>query len=136
MSMTEAMLDYYGVSKKSGDARDAGGVKINAVDQDGNAVTTMDAQKYYSQVGNRAGATGEYMYKATNVKLGEVSLGYTFDFSKETVFKTVNLALVGKNLFFFYKDAPFDPNVTLSSGEGLQGVDIFGAHQQEVLVLI
>jgi TonB-linked SusC/RagA family outer membrane protein len=126
MSMTEAMLDFYGVSKASGDARDAGGVTINAVDTNGNAVTTMPAKDYYNQVGDRSGATGEYMYKATNVKLGELSLGYSFDFSKNTIFKTVNVSLVGKNLFFFYKDAPFDPNVTLSSGEGLQGVDIFG----------
>jgi TonB-linked SusC/RagA family outer membrane protein len=127
MSMTQAMLDFYGVSKATGDARDAGGVKVNAVKPDGTAVTSMSAQDYYTQTGDRSGATGEYMYKATNVKLGELSLGYTFDFSKETIFKTVNVALVGKNLFFFYKDAPFDPNVTLSSGEGLQGVDIFGA---------
>jgi TonB-linked SusC/RagA family outer membrane protein len=126
MSMTEAMLDFYGVSKASGDARDAGGVAINAVDINGNAVTSMSAKDYYNQVGDRSGATGEYMYKATNVKLGELSLGYSFDFSKSTIFKTVNVSLVGKNLFFFYKDAPFDPNVTLSSGEGLQGVDIFG----------
>jgi len=126
MSMTEAMLDSYGVSKASGDARAAGGVKVDAIDANGAAVTTMSAQNYYSSVGDRAGATGEYMYKATNVKLGELSLGYTFDFSKTTIFKAVNVSLVGKNLFFFYKDAPFDPNVTLSSGEGLQGVDIFG----------
>lgn len=127
MSMTEAMLDNYGVSKKSGEARDAGGVKINAVDINGAAVTTMPAEDYYSQVGDRSGATGEYMYKATNIKLGELSLGYTFDLKKRTVFNAINLSLVGKNLFFFYKDAPFDSNVTLSSGEGLQGVDIFGA---------
>ena len=127
MSLTEAMLDAYGVSKSSGDARDAGGVKINGVKPNGDVVTSVDAQKYYSVVGDRAGATGEYMYKATNVRLGEVSLGYTFDFSKSTIFNAVNVSVVGKNLFFFYKDAPFDPNVTLSSGEGLQGVDIFGA---------
>ncbi|WP_188050386.1 SusC/RagA family TonB-linked outer membrane protein [Flavobacterium sp. GP15] len=127
MSMTEAMLDFYGVSKASGDARDAGGVSINAIDINGNAVTTMSAKEYYNQVGDRSGATGEYMYKATNIKLGEISLGYSFDFSKSTIFNTVNLSVVGKNLFFFYKDAPFDPNVTLSTGEGLQGVDIFGA---------
>ncbi|KAF2340808.1 SusC/RagA family TonB-linked outer membrane protein [Flavobacterium tistrianum] len=126
MSMTEAMLDSYGVSKASGDARAAGGIKVDAIDANGAPVTTMSAQNYYSSVGDRAGATGEYMYKATNVKLGELSLGYTFDFSKTTIFKAVNVSLVGKNLFFFYKDAPFDPNVTLSSGEGLQGVDIFG----------
>jgi len=127
MSLTESMLDNYGVSKKSGEARAAGGVKINAVMPDGTAVTTMDAEKYYTSVGDRSGATGEYMYKATNVKLGELSLGYTFDLNKRTIFNSINLSLVGKNLFFFYKDAPFDPNVTLSSGEGLQGVDIFGA---------
>jgi len=127
MSMTEAMLDFYGVSKATGDARAAGGVKINAVNASGTAVTSMPAQDYYTQVGDRSGATGEYMYKATNVKLGELSIGYTFDFSKQTIFNAVNVSLVGKNLFFFYKDAPFDPNVTLSSGEGLQGVDIFGA---------
>jgi outer membrane receptor protein involved in Fe transport len=127
MSMTEAMLDFYGVSKATGDARAAGGVKINAVSATGTPVTSMPAQDYYTQIGDRSGATGEYMYKATNVKLGELSLGYTFDFSKQTIFNAVNVSLVGKNLFFFYKDAPFDPNVTLSSGEGLQGVDIFGA---------
>jgi TonB-linked SusC/RagA family outer membrane protein len=128
MSLTESMLDYNGVSKASGDARDAGGVTVNAVKSDGvTPVTTMSAKSYYQGIGDRAGATGEYMYKATNIKLGELSLGYTFDFSKETIFKAVNISLVGKNLFFFYKDAPFDPNVTLSSGEGLQGVDIFGA---------
>jgi TonB-linked SusC/RagA family outer membrane protein len=127
MSLTESMLDNYGVSKASADARDAGGVTIDAVMPDGTAVTKMSAFDYYNKVGDRSGATGEYMYKATNIKLGELSLGYTFDFSKETIFKTVNVSLVGKNLFFFYKDAPFDPNVTLSSGEGLQGVDIFGA---------
>ena len=127
MSLTESMLDNYGVSKKSGDARATGGVKINAVMPDGTPVTTMGAEAYYTQVGDRSGATGEYMYKATNVKLGELSLGYTFDLKKHTIFNAANVSLVGKNLFFFYKDAPFDPNVTLSSGEGLQGVDIFGA---------
>ncbi|WP_409416136.1 SusC/RagA family TonB-linked outer membrane protein [Flavobacterium sp. PS2] len=128
MSLTEAMLDSYGVSKKSGDARAAGGVAINAVNADGTKYTGLyDTETYYGVVGDRSGATGEYMYKATNVRLGELSFGYTFDFSKETIFKTVNLSLVGKNLFFFYKDAPFDPNVTLSTGEGLQGIDIFGA---------
>ncbi|MCC9070839.1 SusC/RagA family TonB-linked outer membrane protein [Flavobacterium sp. F-65] len=128
MSLTESMLDNYGVSQKSGDQRKAGGVAIDAVNNDGSKFQGLyNTEKYYEVVGDRSGATGEYMYKATNVRLGELSLGYTFDFGKETIFKTVNLSLVGKNLFFFYKDAPFDPNVTLSTGEGLQGIDIFGA---------
>jgi len=47
----QVMMDYYGVSKASGDARDASGVKINTVDSNGNAVTTMDTQSYYGSVG-------------------------------------------------------------------------------------
>jgi len=128
MSMTQAMLDSYGVSKTSGDARDAGGVAINALNSDGTAYTGLyPAQSYYEQVGDRNGITGEYVYSATNVKLGELSLGYNFDLKKDSFLKTASLSLVGRNLFFFYNEAPFDPNVSLSTGEGLQGVDVFGA---------
>ena len=40
------------------------------------------------------------------------------NFNKKTDF--------GNNLFFFYKDAPHDPNVSLSTGNALQGVDVLG----------
>ena len=29
------------------------------------------------------------------------------------------------NLFFFYKDAPMDPDVAAATGNGWQGVDMF-----------
>ncbi|OXB02618.1 SusC/RagA family TonB-linked outer membrane protein [Flavobacterium oncorhynchi] len=126
MSITESMNDFYGVSKRSGDARNAGGVPVNAVMPNGTKVTSMDAQKYYEAVGGLNGATAEYVYDATNVSLREVSLGYTF--SKKTLpfVNTATLSLIARNLFFFYKDAPFDPNIALSTGQGLQGVDIYG----------
>ncbi|MFR5759433.1 MAG: hypothetical protein ACLUE2_17670 [Bacteroides cellulosilyticus] len=38
----------------------------------------------------------------------------------------IDVSLVARNLFFFYKDAPFDPDATLSVGNSLQGVDVFG----------
>jgi outer membrane receptor protein involved in Fe transport len=132
MSMTQAMLDAYGVSKVTGDARAAGGVAVNAVyapgtTKAGQVVSKIDTQEYYEQVGDRNGITGEYVYSATNVKLGELSLGYNFELRKDSFLKTASLSLVGRNLFFFYNEAPFDPNVSLSTGEGLQGVDVFGA---------
>lgn len=126
MSITESMNDYYGVSKRSGDARNAGGVAINAVKPDGTKVTTMDAQQYYNAVGGTGGATAEYVYDATNVSLREVSLGYTFNKKTLPFVNTATLSLIARNLFFFYKDAPFDPNIALSTGQGLQGVDIYG----------
>jgi len=126
MSITESMLDEAGVSQRTADARNAGGVSINAVDASGNAVTTFDAQTYYQTIGGRAGATGEYIYDATNISLRELSLGYKFDIKENSFLKAATISLVGRNLFFIQKDAPFDPNISLSTGEGLQGVDVFG----------
>ncbi|MDN3672709.1 SusC/RagA family TonB-linked outer membrane protein [Flavobacterium branchiarum] len=127
MSITEAMNDSYGVSKRTGDARNAGGVPINGVKPDGSKVTSMPAEQYYSAVGGFAGATAEYVYDATNVSLREVSLGYTFNKKVIPFVNTATLSLIARNLFFIYKDAPFDPNIALSTGQGLQGVDIYGA---------
>ncbi|HWS60251.1 MAG TPA: SusC/RagA family TonB-linked outer membrane protein [Flavobacterium sp.] len=128
MSLTEAINDYNGVSKATGDARNNGGVvNIDAVAADGvTPVTKMDAFQYYNNVGGRNKATGEYVYDATNVSVREISLGYNFNTKKIPFIQSANLSLIARNLFFIYKDAPFDPNITLSSGEGLQGVDVYG----------
>jgi len=132
MSLTEAINDEFGVSKVTGDARNAGGVDVNAVYTDGPKkgqpfAGKYDTESYYSQIGGRAGATGEYVYNATNVSMRELALGYTFDLKNNKIFKSANLSLVGRNLFFFYKDAPFDPNISLSTGNGLQGIDVYAA---------
>ena len=34
-------------------------------------------------------------------------------------------SIIGRNLFFFYKDAPMDPDVAAGTGNGWQGVDMF-----------
>lgn len=126
MSMTEAQNDFFGVSKATGDARNAGGVPVNAIKPDGTVVTNIPAEDYYKKVGGRDGITGEYVYKATNVSVREISVGYTFNPKKLPVFQTASISLIARNLFFIYKDAPFDPNIALSTGEGLQGIDIYG----------
>lgn len=130
MSMTEAMNDLYGVSKATGDARDAGGVDIDAVYADGTAYNgLLPAQEFYTTVGGRAGITEHYVYSATNIRLRELSLGYSLPTSlmdKLGPLKTAKISLVGRNLFFFKNDAPFDPDVSMSTGTGLQGVHVFG----------
>lgn len=124
MSITQAVMDQYGVSKVSGDARNAGGVKINGVDEKGNAVSSVDAQKWYTAIGGRSGASGEYIYSATVVRLREAALGYTFPI-KNSGIKNLRVSATGRNLLYFYKKAPYDPETTLSSGNGLSGVDVF-----------
>ena len=127
LSMTQALNDSYGVSKAFGDAKNAGGVTVNAVAADGvTPVNKISAEDYYGTVGGRSGALGEYVYKATNVSLRELSIGYTFNPKTIPFVQNASVSLIARNLFFIYKDAPFDPNVALSTGQGLQGVDIFG----------
>jgi TonB-linked SusC/RagA family outer membrane protein len=124
LSMTQMMMDSYGVSAASGAARDAGGVTINGVDPTGKAVTKVDAYTWYNAVGGRSGLGEPYMYSATVVRLRSASLGYTFPVANSMV-KSVKFSLTGSNLIYFYKKAPYDPEITMSTANGLSGVDVF-----------
>ncbi|MCH2193656.1 SusC/RagA family TonB-linked outer membrane protein [Kordia sp.] len=124
VSVTEAVNDFYGVSQATADARNNNGGMINVVDTNGNQLQ-MTAQDYYTKTGGRAGLLGEYVYDATNVSLRELSIGYKVPIKSE-FFESVSLSVIANNLFFIYKDAPFDPNIASSTGIGLQGVDIYG----------
>ena len=124
VSVTEAVNDFYGVSKASANARNKNGGMIDVVDTNGNA-QQMTAQNYFLQTGGRAGLLGEYTYSATNVSLRELSVGYNLMFQNGFV-ENMRFSLIANNLFFLYKDAPFDPNIASSTGIGLQGVDIYG----------
>ncbi|MFZ6009182.1 MAG: SusC/RagA family TonB-linked outer membrane protein [Bacteroidota bacterium] len=129
MSITQAMLDEYGVSQATADARHAGGVDIPAVISNGSTITgeysgKLPAETFYTTVGGRAGITEHYMYDATNVRLRELSVSYKLPIEIKFV-KSVHLSLIGRNLFFFEKKAPFDPEISMSTGNGVQGVDTF-----------
>lgn len=127
LSLTESINDFYGVSQASADARNNGGVTLQTVDASGVAgTTTFPAEEYYKFVGGRNGVAGEYIYDATNITLRELSLGYTFTPKRAGLIDAASISLIGRNLFFIYKKAPFDPNLSLSTGEGLQGVDVYG----------
>lgn len=117
VSMTQALMDAYGTSKTSADARDAGGVIIN-----GSLVPA--AQKYYQTVGTGAGSM--YVYSATNVRLAELSLGYDVPITKVVPWiRGLNVAFTGHNLLMFYCKAPFDPELTASTGTHFSGMDYF-----------
>lgn len=120
LSATEATLDGWGVSERTGNARNAGEVVVDGV--------SFDPQLWYTETGssnfNNSYANEFYVYKGTNVRLREMSLGYTF----RNLFgngKNLTAALIARNLFFFYRDAPCDPDVSMGTGNGVQGVDIF-----------
>ncbi len=124
-SQTESMLDGYGVSQRTADARDKGYVTINGIDGT-TAVTQMDPEDYYSAVGGRNGISEAYLYDRTNIRLASVSLNYTFDVQQLGLpVQSASFSLVGQNLFFFYKDAPFDPELSMSTDLSSQSLDCF-----------
>lgn len=118
VSMTESYLDSYGVTQNTADARDHGGVDL------GNG-TLIDAQKFYEATAGKDKAVGEYVYSATNFRLRELSLGYTFRNLLGSS-KNLSLSFIARNLFFIYKDAPFDPDLSISTNNGWKGFDSFG----------
>ncbi len=126
-SKTEAFLDSYGVSERTAEARDAGSIPINAVAADGKPVTSIDPYTYYSAIGDRNKIMEPYVYSRTNIRLGQFVLGYTFKpKSANPVFKDASISFVGRNLFFFYKKAPFDPEQAMTTNNSLQSTDVFG----------
>ncbi|TWI17511.1 SusC/RagA family TonB-linked outer membrane protein [Sphingobacterium siyangense] len=124
MSVTQALMDGYGVSKATGDARANGGVSINGVTPSGQAVTTVDAEKWYTSTAGMGPVSSQYIYDGTVVRLRELTFGYDFNI-RDSFFKKLRVNAVGRNLFYISKKAPFDPEVTMSTGNSLSGVDIF-----------
>ena len=124
ISQTEAMLDGYGVSKRTGDARDAGGLAVDAVTEDGTPVSTVDPETWFLATGDRNGIMEYYTYDRTNVRLSQLALSYTLYLESPRV-DNMTFSLYGRNLFFLYKEAPFDPDLVMSTNRNNQGLDNF-----------
>ena len=123
LSQTQADMDMYGVSEVTARARDKGYVML-----EGNRIDNVKGF-YKNVVGGRAGVTEYYIYDATNIRLRELSVGYQLPaawMEKTKVLKRAQLSFSGRNLFFFYKKAPFDPDLVLSTGNDNQGIEVYG----------
>jgi hypothetical protein len=119
VSVTQAIMDAYGVSEATANARDAGGAEVNGF--------LIPAQPYYQTIGGGTSGIGSmYVYSATNVRLAELSLGYEIPVNKITDrIESVHLSLIGRNLLMFYNTAPYDPENTANTGTYFQGIDYF-----------
>jgi len=124
VSQTEALLDGYGVSERSAVARDRGYENINAV-QNGTAVTQIDPRDYYDAIGGRNGIDEAHIYDRTSIRLAQLALSYNIDVKKLDWLKKASISFVGNNLFYIYKDAPYDPELSQSTGRNDPGIDNF-----------
>lgn len=119
-STTQALLDNFGVSKVSADARDAGGALLPGQGR-------VDAQTYYQMIGTDSYTTsGYYVYSATNIRLQELTFSYRFPNAWfKNILKDVTLSFIANNPWMLYCKAPHDPELTASTGTYGQGNDYF-----------
>lgn len=116
LSATQAYLDGYGVSKASAAARDNGGVPVNQ--------GKVDAETWYTTIGTGK-VYSHYIYNASNIRLQEASIGYTLPKRWFRDVCSIDISLVGRNLWLIYCKAPFDPESASSTDTYYQGIDFF-----------
>lgn len=118
LSLTEAVMDQFGVSQATAMARDNGGVWVSG--------QQIPAENYYAQISGRNYVGSMYTYDATNIRLAEMSIAYHIPVKRWVNWiQDVRVALVGRNLLMLYNKAPFDPESTASTGTWYQGIDYF-----------
>ena len=120
VSLTQATMDYFGVSERTAIDRDNGGALVNG--------QRIPAESFYQTIGgNGADAIGSmYVYSMTNVRLGELTLGYDIPVQKWCKWiKKLNVSFVGRNLWMLYCKAPFDPESVAGTGTYSSGIDYF-----------
>lgn len=116
ISLTQAEMDFAGLSERSAEARLVNDGMVTL--PDGQQIT---ARNYYETVG---GAHLDCIYKGTNVRLREISLGYTF-YDLIGPSKHLTLSLIARNVGFLYKDSPVDPDISATAANAFGGVDSF-----------
>ena len=120
-SNTSRNLDSYGVSERTLQYRESG-VTLDGINSATGAPNTeaITGQEYWGSL-----AVENYIYDQDNIRLRELSIGYQIPNTQSFGIQSASLQLVGRNLFFFSKDAPdVDPEMTLGTAIGAQGFNL------------
>ena len=120
VSMTEAELDAYGLSQRTADARNNNPEGLTGINN--GRMINVPWQNYYTTIGTSM--TEDYVYDATNIRVREISLGYTFrDLFGPS--KSLSVSVIARNLGFIYKNSPVDPDISVTAANALSGIDIY-----------
>lgn len=118
VSQTQAYMDYHGVSERSAQLREMGGVNMGG--------TMVSAFDFLRTIGANGGEADFYVYDATNVRLQELSLEYTINRKYLKNVCDITVGFVANNLWMIYCKAPFDPELVSSASDTFYtGVDLF-----------
>jgi hypothetical protein len=117
VSNTQALMDRYGVSEYSANLRETGMMIGN---------TLISAQDYLNIIAAETGQGAHYVYDATNIRLGELSIHYNIPKKWTGNIADITVGLVGANLAMIYCKVPFDPELVASPTNTYYiGVDYF-----------
>lgn len=124
MSLTQPDMDLYGVSPRTAEARDRATAEFpnGWVELPDGSGRKVDAIVYYKTIGGNP--TEDYIYDATNIRLRDITLGYTMR-NLLGAGKDLNLSLLARNVLFLYKRSPIDPDISQSAGNGFGGIDAY-----------
>lgn len=125
VSMTDDYACEFGNSAKTLSGRD--GMVVDGVTESGATNTKqITAETYYSNIAGPYGVGEQFMYKGTYVKMRELSLGYSFpeQWLSRFFIKSAKFSIVGRDLFYFYKDAPVNPEGAFSREDYAQAFEL------------
>lgn len=106
---------------------DGGGVILPGVTADGKPNTVRVSNTDFGLYGYVHNPSAAFVYDASYVKLREMALSYSVPvalLSKVSFCKGIDISVIGRNLWIFYKNLPdADPEDTISSGN-IQGIQM------------
>lgn len=135
---TKGALTFFGRSKLTenrGDNTVFEGV-AGHVDQDGNVITSgttnstevaLDQAWYQGNGGGFGSVSKPFMEDGSFIKLRELSLTYSLNtkWLKKTIFQTVDISFIGRNLWLKTDYTGVDPETSLTGASNSQGMDYF-----------
>lgn len=125
ISMTDANAASAGTSARTLEGRDGmvfDGIVASTGDKNTKEIT---AQDLYTKIGSSSGVAEEFMYKGTYLKMREMSIGWNLPkaWLKPLKLQAVKISAVGRDLFYFYKDAPVNPESAMSNADYAQAFE-------------
>ncbi|MDD2436883.1 MAG: SusC/RagA family TonB-linked outer membrane protein [Massilibacteroides sp.] len=125
ISMTDNYAKQTGTSAKTLEGRD--GMVVDGIVSSTGAQNTTEimAENYYTNIAGPNGVGEAFLYKSSYIKMREMSLGYIFPSAwlRNLPIKSVKLSVVGRDLFFFQKDAPVNPESALTRSDYAQAFE-------------
>ena len=128
VSGTNVLAYGFGTHKETLAGRD-GGLLVSGVDKEGAPLEVTISADLIDDYYNRYNDITEYfVYDASFGKLREFTLGYNFPktFLKDTPLQSLNLSIVGRNLFLLWSNVPnIDPESAYTNSSRAQGLEFF-----------